>query len=127
MGVNEHIDKDKGRVQKMRIDELQVIGEQDGPPERVLKSRLIEIIRQYYEILAAYLVKVDYGKSVPQGVALCLLSEADANEQIVSQIAEVYANVFTSDVHMDIVFLRPNQESQLSSYSKSFYNRRSGR
>jgi hypothetical protein len=47
---------------EIHIPELHFVGEQDGPPEKILKERLIIFLRHDKSVKKAYLAKVAYGR-----------------------------------------------------------------
>jgi hypothetical protein len=108
-------------LQKLEVDHYRVLGAQDGVPERALKLALAALFQKHLEIKAAYLVRVDFGESTPEGVALCLVSTNGPNEELAQQIGDVFASVFSRAVHMDIVFLQRTQESQVSGVCHPFF------
>lgn len=48
-------------VAAFRVPAVRFVGEQDGPPERLLKDRLCELFRQDKAISPAYLARADIG------------------------------------------------------------------
>lgn len=115
-------ESDKPSFQILQLGQLRVVGEQDGAPERILKSRLVPVLQRHADVQAAYLTRVKVASSEEDGVALCLVSEADPDEQLVGEIGQVFADVFTSDAHLDILFLRLDQEEQVAPWSRSFFS-----
>lgn len=101
-----------------------VLGDQDGPPERVLKSRLSLILNNYHEIVAAYLVRIVFEQDPEQRVMLCLVSTAGTNEKAVRQITTAFKELFTCDTQMDILFLPPREEAEVVGSCRAFFDRR---
>jgi len=97
------------------------VAEQDGAPERRLKSSLVNLFSSDPNVRRAYLVKVDYGNPSAYEVALCLRSET-ADESLVKRIGNVFANQFGSNQHLDILFLADGQERDLTQVCKPFYS-----
>lgn len=110
--------------EKVVLGAGQVVGDQDGPPERALKSRLAPILDRYDEITAAYLVAVSFEEGAEHRVMLCLVSTAGPNEQAVRDISAVFKELFTSDTQMDILFLSPRDEAGVAGNCRAFFDRR---
>src|SRR5688500_13564542 len=51
---------------------IRFVGEQDGPPERTLKTHLVELFSTEPALVRAYLARVQYGAEPGSEVALCL-------------------------------------------------------
>jgi hypothetical protein len=96
---------------------VRFVGEQDGGPERLLKTALIETFRDLPAVERAYLAQVAYPDSA--SVALCLV--APEERALVDTIGSRFAEVFAQQVHMDILFLRPEQEAELAPVCAPFY------
>jgi hypothetical protein len=102
------------------VGEVSFLGEQDGPPERDLKR---ELVRLFGDVGAAYLAMVQYA-SGEQSVALCLASTPQAAQaDLAKQIFEAFQGMFGVSSHLDILFLRPDQEGQVEQVCKAFYKR----
>jgi hypothetical protein len=107
--------------EELDVGDVKFLGEQDGPPERDLKSELIPL---FGEIGASYLAKVQYSTG-EQSVALCLASvEEAAHDYIVAEVGEVFHRMFGAACHLDILFLRPDQVLLVEQVCKPFYKRR---
>jgi hypothetical protein len=113
--------------------QVQFVGEQDGPPERELKTRLADSLRPM-GIRKAYLAVVSYderkgpqstsGDGAPAlNVALCLslLDTAAEKHDIVQRAGHDFAALFGPTQHMDIVFLTDQQEAALKKVCRPFY------
>ena len=100
---------------------LSFVGEQDGSPERTLKGKLSELFNSRKNVLKAYLARVHYGKPENTSVCLCLAVTNGKDELLVEAIHAQFARDFNRAVHLDIVFLKPEQEEQLAPVCKPFY------
>jgi len=58
-----------GRAREIRAPSVQFLYEQDGPPERVLKSQLVELFKRNVNVKRAYLARISSGDQ--SSVALC--------------------------------------------------------
>jgi hypothetical protein len=100
---------------------LKFVGEQDGPPERMLKGKLSELFAGYKNLLKAYLARVHYGGTKGESVCLCLSVSTDADKPLVEAIGSLFAQHFNRAAHLDILFLNPKQEEQVAAVCKPFY------
>lgn len=105
---------------ELDVGKVSFASEQDGPPERVLKTELVPLLG---EARAAYLAKAQY-TSGEQSVALCLASTPEPMQaHLAKEIGEVFQRMFGKNSHLDIIFLRPDQERQVEQVCKAFYKR----
>lgn len=102
---------------------LAFLGEQDGPPERILKSKLSGLFAGYKNLVQAYLARVRYREAKSESVCLCLSVSSDADKPLVEAIHSLFAQQFDRTVHLDILFLNPKQEQQVAALCKPFYRR----
>lgn len=99
---------------------VRFLDEQDGPPERLLKDRLVELFRQDKTISAGYLAKGDFGNG-SIGVILGLRTTSGPNKQIVEHVGEIFGLIFAGKEHLDILFLSEAQEAQLKQVCEAFF------
>ena len=99
-----------------RVAEISFLQEQDGPPERLLKEKLTEIFRKNRAVERAYLTIGRLGEET--GVVLGLATRFGPEEKIVASVQTVFASVFNSDEHLDILFLTAEQETELTQVCK---------
>ena len=107
--------------EQFRVSAPRFIGEQDGPPERELKSRLIELFEQVHGIGKAYLARVAYDDSEAISVALCLRAET-THRDIVEKIGKIFGSMFPSRERLDIIFVTEKQECDLVRSCKPFFD-----
>lgn len=103
---------------------VKFVGEQDGPPERDLKTRFIKLFRQEHMVQRAYLARADYGDASGVNVALCVNSSVGEDMSLVSRVSDVFAEMFGSREHLDVLFVRGDQEQQLRVVCTPFYERK---
>jgi hypothetical protein len=108
--------------EQFRVGLLRFIGEQDGPPERELKSRLAQLFSCEQSIWRAYLARVAYADLASNAVALCLRAPSDADPNVVDKVGKVFASMFVHREHLDIVFINDVQESELTKCCRPFFN-----
>lgn len=107
--------------EEIQVPKLRFLGEQDGVPERELKDRLIKFFQVDQSILRAYLARVAYSDPSPLVVALCLRSEFGPDRVVVEKIGKIFASMFGSHEHLDIIFLDGQQEHELAKVCSPFF------
>jgi hypothetical protein len=132
------------KVEQLRVPKVRFVGEQDGPPERLLKDRLTHLFRHDKTVSTAYLARVDYGDG-NIGVALGLRTasrvgpwrgwsgivgailgsrtKSDLTAQTARDVGKVFAAIFAGKEHLDILFLSDEQEAQLTQVCGAFFSR----
>jgi hypothetical protein len=106
---------------EIHVTNIRFLGEQDGEPERLLKARLIDLLKQHNHIQRAYLARVAAAEQA--NVALCLRSLTRADRNLVQEIGSIFAAIFVVHEHLDILFLNETQESALAAVCAPFYSR----
>jgi hypothetical protein len=92
--------------EQVRPPGIQFIGEQDGPPERDLKTRFIKLFRAEHTVQRAYLARADYGDANGVNVALCVNSSVGEDISLVSRVSDIFAEMFGGHEHLDVLFVR---------------------
>jgi hypothetical protein len=105
------------------LKEVQFICEQDGLPERELKTVLSESFLYDKDIQKAYLVRISYKCSDEYLVALCLSIASGHESSKVKKISNCFSRVFGKEQHLEILFLNSELESQVSKVCNPFYVR----
>ena len=111
--------KSKKHPEEIQVPQLQFLGEQDGPPERELKSRLAEFFRRDQSVNTAYLARVAYGDT-SLAVTLCLRSQFGPDRGLAEKVGTIFASMFGGHEHLDI-FLSEAQEAELMKVCKPFF------
>jgi hypothetical protein len=106
-----------------REHRIEFLGEQDGEPERRLKSLLTPGLAGHPSIRRAYLAQLGFAPNVPPAVALCLVSAEEENAEVVDHVGRVFNNLFASGIPLDIVFVSAEQEAHLARVCSAFYSR----
>jgi hypothetical protein len=106
--------------QEMRVSEVHFLGEQDGPPERLLKNRLTEFLQRDKSVHRAYLTKASFEGQA--GVALCLKTQFGADRGLAEKIGAIFGTIFNAHEHLDIIFLSDQQESELIKVCSAFFH-----
>ena len=110
--------------QEIQVPQVRFLGEQSGPPERKLKEKLTEFFWLDKKVKTAYLASVIYDDQFSIGVALCLITEAGPDRDLVEKIGRIFAAIFGRHEHLDIIFLSDGQESELIKVCPPFWKSR---
>jgi hypothetical protein len=102
---------------------VKFVGEQDGSPERDLKAQFIKLFREQSTIQRAYLARTDYGDATGVNVALCVKSSTGEDTSLVSSVSAIFGEMFGSHEHLDVLFIRDDEEQQLRVVCTAFYER----
>lgn len=101
--------------------QIRFLHEQDGVPEKELKTRLSECFKHERCVKTAYLVKVEYDGSNAYNVALCLNASQGSDKALVNKVHSIFASMFGYHEHLDIVFLSTEQEDEVAGVCQPFF------
>jgi hypothetical protein len=102
---------------------VRFIGEQDGPAERDLKDSFVKLFRVEPKVEVAYLARVEHGDGSSVHVTLCLKCfPAEEVPSLLPKVADIFGKMFGSHEHLDIRFLRKDEEHELRSVCTPFYS-----
>lgn len=114
--------------EQFRAKRLKFIGEQDGPPERTLKARLIELFEREGGVRRAYLARITFEGTDAHSVALCLYAGSaerilmeKAERDLVEKIGGIFASIFVRQEHIDIMFANNTQVAELDQCCRPFF------
>lgn len=108
-------------TEEVHAPQLHFLGEQDGPSERELKSRLVTFFEHEQNIKSAYLVRVAYGDQSPVVVALCLRAQSGSDRGVAENAGKIFASMFGGHEHLDIIFLSDAQEAETAKVCQPFF------
>jgi hypothetical protein len=114
---------------QFNVASIEWIGEQDGPPERELKRRLIELLNRTPAILRAYLAQVRYRDESEANIVLCLATDCkqatlrSLSSQLVPEIGAIFAGLFGSHEHLDTLFANEQQHRDVARVCEPFFAR----
>ena len=108
------------KPKEFRVARILFVGEQDGPPEQLLKCQLIQFFRRDRSVHKAYLAKVQLAGQ--DSVALCLKAQFGIDKGLAEKIGGIFGMIFNSHEHLDIMFLSPEQEFHLSMVCSPFFD-----
>lgn len=107
--------------QQLTASVVRFVGEQDGPPERDLKACFVEQFKYEPTVERAYLARADYDDGTGAHVALCVKCFCGGDQTLNARVADIFADMFGSHEHLDVIFLRDDQEQELSQVCPPFY------
>jgi len=110
----------KGGSAEVRVHQPKFVSGQDGPYERILKSRLSELFCRKMTIRRAYLARAELADT-STGVILYVSAEGDPDEYLIDEIGVVFGSLFPATEHLGIVFITSTQESWLQQMCGPFY------
>lgn len=95
--------------------------EQDGVPERDFKQSAINSLTNYPHVRSAFLVRVEYDTPGEFNVSLCIQSDRSDDPELKKKLGQIFTNMFKTEEHLDIRFLREEQIPEIKSVCKPFY------
>jgi hypothetical protein len=100
---------------------IEFIGEQDDPSERDLKAALSTVFLGDPSVDRAYLAIVGFHPADQRSVALCLVSSRPGDQTLLKGVGAIFHRLFSSDMHLDVLFLSPQQEEDARRVCRAFY------
>jgi hypothetical protein len=97
------------------------LGEQDGPVERQLKSKLIEIFHRFPAVKAASLLRISTIEVPGINVAVAITGGDKEAHALVPLIGDAFASLFHASEHLDILFPNPAQTAEIAKIAGNFY------
>ena len=110
-------------TEELTVTKINFIGEQDGIPEQNFKTAINILLKKHENILSAFLARVDYGNPEEFNVALCIRSNEKDNVGFKKEAGEIFSAQFGAQEHLDIVFLRKEQEADIRKICSPFYEK----
>jgi len=107
--------------EELRAQAINFVAEQDGLPERELKTKLVTLFGQLHLVRTAYLSRVQYENTGPLEVVLCVRGQPGQNRMFANRVGEVFASMFGGHEHLDIIWITPEQEAALVRVCRPFY------
>ena len=107
--------------QQLTVRVIKFVGEQDGPAERDLKARLVELFQREPTVRSAYLARADYRDATGIHVALCVKSSLDEHVPLKRKVTDIFSALFNTHEHLDVLFIRGDQEEELKQVCAAFY------
>lgn len=108
---------------QVAVSSIRILGEQDGEPERFIKAKIADFLRQTGYRCRAYLARVEYDVPGEFNVALFVrLETGDAKELVNAGIGNIFYETFKRDQHLDVLFLTQSEEEGIAAIVKPFFS-----
>ena len=91
-------------------------------PEQTLKAKLIALFSRNGLVSRAYLAKASFSGNGEMVVVLCLPDDTPTQAAVVRDAAAVFAELFSVDQHLDVVFVSAEDEKRLARVCKPFFS-----
>jgi hypothetical protein len=101
---------------------IRFIAEQNGQFESTVKERIAAALAQHTQVQRAYLVSALYPDATT-GVVLGVVCNGPPSQAVLSDIQRVFSTVAPSNLSLDVLFLSPMQQAQVTLVAKPFYVR----
>ena len=102
---------------------VRFVGEQTGPTETVLKSRLAQQMASGALVLSAFLARATFGTD-PRAVSVVLAIRTRSGLEehaLLPDVQKVFGAIFGPHEHLDILFIREDQETEIRKVCGAFY------
>ena len=116
--------KKKKRPKQLQVPKISFVCEQDGIPEQDLSQSFIPFFQERDYVHSAYLARVTYDNSHELNVALCIRMDREDDTMLRKVIGETFAAKFNQQEHLDIIFIRNEQEEELKQVCRPFYEKK---
>lgn len=113
----------KRQPKSFRVRAIDYVSEQDGPPERDLKTALGELFVASDEVQAAFLLRVRLPKATQESVMLVVRAPDADRRRLVKRITHVFQQHFGSNVSLDISFMTLDDVARAEMVASAFYRR----
>ena len=111
------------RAAQRREGKVEFLGEQSGTVEDPLKRDLILEFVARPDIQRAYLTRVGFEGSAEGSVALCVVSSRPDDRSLIVRVGEILRRRYAKEPDLDVLFLTPEQETEVSRLCAPFYRR----
>jgi hypothetical protein len=111
-------------IDTFRLSQVRFLCEQKGPTEALLTSKLSEGFASSGLVQRAYLARVAYvNDPAAMNVVLAIRTKSGGEEQaLLPRINAAFASIFGSHEHLDILFVREDQEKAVGAVCPAFYS-----
>lgn len=103
---------------------LKFLCEQKGTVETELKNILKTYFQTAPSVKNAFLIRGEHSKTEPC-VLLCLDMDLKFKENILTNVAKIFSNIFVRDQFLDILIINKNQKHEIQKIAKPFYSKTS--
>jgi len=103
----------------VKVVVIRFLGEQVGPSETLLKTKLTDFFIRDQSVERAYLCRIQNGETL--SVALCLKSKFGKDPGLAEKIGRIFATLFGRSQFLDILFLSDEREVELRTACPAFF------
>ena len=89
--------------------------------EQALKVKLTCLFSTEGHVQRAYLVRVSHSSDQSMSVLLAVYTGSAPDVELIGRVAEIFASLFNSDQHLDIVFVTHEQEIKIRTCCSPFF------
>ncbi len=86
-----------------------------------MKANFRQMFAEFPDVRTAYLARLSYGESCGLSVGLCIRSTSGIDQRLQKRLGQIFTETFNSKEHLDILFIRDDQEQQLKRVCRPFY------
>jgi len=106
------------------VSKVRFIGEQKGPSEKLLTTKLSQVFAAGGLVERGYLVRVSYGNDpAATNVVLAIRTKSGEEERgLLTEINGSFASIFGAQEHLDILFVREDQEKRVRTVCPPFFS-----
>jgi hypothetical protein len=106
------------------VPKVRFLCEQKGPSEALLTTKLSQAFASGGLVDRAYLVRVSFGANpAAMNVVLAIRTKSGAEERgLLPVVSGAFASIFGSHEHLDILFVREEQERAIREVCPAFYS-----
>jgi hypothetical protein len=112
---------DHDPILEVHVNSLRFVAEQDGAPERDLKTRWFPILAAHPEVIRAYLAVAEYEAQPGSNVVLCIRSDDPPNMHFIDELRAPFAAIFSRDAHLDVAFVGDAKENEVTRVCRPFW------
>lgn len=98
-----------------------VAEKKDGPSERDLKARIVELFHHEPAVERAYLALAEHDDETGAHVTLAIKCSSGQDPALVRKLMDIFGEMFNAQEHLDVIFVRPDEERQLRNVCAPFY------
>jgi hypothetical protein len=102
--------------------DIRFLGEQDGRVEQDLKTLWRPILAKCLTAKRGYLALVSYDRAVTFQPVLCIRHEGGDDRELAEALSMPFHQMFSSSQALDIMFLSPEKEAELTKVCRAFYD-----
>ena len=105
----------------IKLSQIEFVGEQAGPVEDDLKTSFRQLFAKTPTVRSAYLARLSYGEPSGNSVGLCIRSTVGVDDPLQKRLGQIFTGMFRREEHIDILFIRDDQELELKKVCSPFY------